>query len=271
MCFHRRFDYLQCPNCGCRMNAPDTSRHIYCRNCRTPLEALGFTKNTSCFNQSPLAQSTRRSRLWPFLFACFLALSLSGCDQATYDRGFKTGKKAGYKAGYRDGHRAGKIKGFGAGTASFVSGTFIPNLGLVIAITVLSTATSWLSVNYIIPQHRAKQAEYDAKNTVEKIREQLKQKTDVAVRSEIDRLQANLVIEEHEQSFQVELDELFATATLLLLNKSNSIVDQLCDLHLRTIREIAFASDLANEERTLLYPAAATQLSTISNRIISHA
>lgn len=276
MCFHRRFDYLQCPNCGCRMNAPDsncfgTSRYIYCRNCRTPLKAIGFKEKTSFANQDPPTQGNRRYRLWILLFVGLLALSFSGCDQATYDRGYKAGDEDGYERGVKEGLKTGKRLGYINGSASFVSGTIAPNAGLVISTAIFCLAASWLSINFIAPRHRAKQAEYDAQHSVEKTREQLQQKTEVAVQSEIDRMQANLVLEKHEHSIRSKLEELYAEATLLLLHESMNVVDQLCDLHLRTISEIASASDLSNEERVLLFPAVTKQLSTVSKRIHSDA
>ena len=213
----------------------------------------------------------RFGRLPAMVITTFALVVLSGCDQATYDRGYKAGDAAGYTRGYKDGKAAGKTIGYANGTASFVSGTFIPNLGLVVAIAILSAASSWLSINYIAPRHRAKKAEYDAQHTIEKTRERLKHKTDVAVRSEIDRLQANLVLEKHEYSIRGKLEEFYADATLLLLNESLSVVDQLCDLHLRAVSEIASASNLSNEERVLLFPAVTEQLSTVSKRIHSHA
>ena len=205
------------------------------------------------------------------LFQIVLLASCTGCEQATYDRGYKAGFAAGYKRGYEDGKAAGKKIGYANGTASFVSGTLAPNAGLVISTALFCLAASWLSINYIAPRHRAKQAEYDAQHSVEKTREQLQQKTDVAVRSEIDRLQANLVLEKHELSIRGKLEEFYADATLLLLHESMNVIDQLCDLHLKTVSEIASASDLSNEERVLLFPAVTEQLSTVSKRIHSDA
>ena len=199
----------------------------------------------------------------------------SGCDQTTYDRGFQAGEKSGYShgytEGYSDGETAGKAAGYIAGTSTFVARTFIPNLGLILSIVLLGTATSWLSINYIAPRHRARTAEYDAQHTIEQTREQLQKNTDVAVRSEIGRLQANLVLEKHEHLIRGKLEEFYANATLLLLNESMNVVDQLCDLHLKTVSDIACANDLSNEEQTLLFPAVTKQLSTVSTRITPNA
>jgi len=244
-----------CHYCGCRFLLPERPcRSRSCPNCNITQQRFAKTQSA-------------RPKWFTSKFLLMLSLTLlmifSGCDKDAYNRG--------YKKGYSDGYYAGKIAGFAAGTANFVKGTIIPNLGLVVSALILFSAASWLSINYIAPRHRAKKAEYDAQHSVEKTREQLQLKTDVAVRSEIDRLQANLVLEKHEHLIRGKLEEFYANATLLLLNESMNVVNQLCDLHLRTVSEIASASDLSSEERVLLFPAVTEQLSTVSKRIHSDA
>ena len=255
-----------CPFCGCKHNPHQYQvrrwpKRKRCPNCKRQIIQFDRPKRYS--------NALKTSLPW---LAAWVVVALSGCDQAVYDRGFKAGKEAGYetgrKIGYKAGHRAGyssgrskgKAQGFAAGTATFVSGTFIPNLGLILSIVILGTATSWLSVYYIVPRHRAKQAKYDAKHSIEKTRKQLKAKHQVTVRQEVKRLKANLKLEKHEQSFQSKLEKLFSDASLLLLTDSNRLVDELCNRQLKTIKEIASAGDLTTEERILLYPAAAADL-----------
>lgn len=253
------FNNETCKYCHCQFAVkesfwPSRGRQR-CPNCHEPANTLFFTSESGA--------TLLKRRLFVTLII-FLLLSATGCDQATYDRGFKAGKKAGYKTGYSSGYRSGKsagnAQGFAAGTASFVSGTFIPNLGLILSVVILGTATSWLSVHFIVPRHRAKQAKYNAKHAIEKTRKQLKAKHQIAVRQEIKRLKANLKLEKHEQSLQGKLEKLYTDASLLLLTDSNRLVDELCNRQLKTIKEIASAGDLTTEERILLYPAAAADL-----------
>ena len=276
MCFFRKCVYFTCPSCGSKVNTPATVvraifQDAYCLDCKTKLKLRGFqeTKQLSSY-AAPSIQRWRKTRPSLVLLVILVAFATSGCEKATYDRGFKAGEKSGYSKGYATGHRrgetAGKTQGYAAGTATFVSGTLIPNLGLIIAITTLATATSWLSVHYLIPQHRANQAKYDAKNSIEKTRKQLKAKYQVTVRQEIKRLKTNLKLEKHEQSLQGKLEKLFADASLLLLEDSNRLVDELCNRQLKTIKEIASASDLTTEEKILLYPATANDVSKITKK-----
>ena len=246
-------------------------RSIAKRGVSPPIESMRFYKKRSSYLQQGDSISETKRRVVALLVFASLFF-FSGCDQAVYDRGFKAGEKAGYetgrKIGYKNGHRAGyssgeskgKAQGFAAGTATFVSKTFIPNLGLILSIALLATATSWLSVYYIVPRHRAKQAKYDAKHSIEKTRKQLKAKHQVTVRQEIKRLKANLKLEKHEQSLQGKLEKLFTEASVLLLTDSNRLVDELCNRQLKTIKEIDSAGELTTEERILLYPAAAADL-----------
>ena len=253
-----------CPFCGCKSNSNQDlvrsgPRRERCPNCERRINQFDRPKRKSNALKTSLLS-----------LVAWLAIALSGCDQATYDRGFKAGEKSGYSDGYAVGHRrgetAGKTQGYAAGTATFVSGTLVPNLGLIIAIVTLATATSWLSVYFIIPQHRAKQAKYDAKHSIEKTRKQLKAKYQITVRQDIKRLKDNLKLEKHEQSLQGKLEKLFTDASLLLLEDSNRLVDELCNRQLKTIKEIASAGDLTTEERILLYPATAKEFSKTTTK-----
>lgn len=255
---------ITCPYCGCSFMSPDSSLRILSNRRRCP-NCHKVDKPDATCSAGPMSSLLIMLAL---IAALILVVLFSGCSKAEYDRGFKAGKKAGFKAGYSqgkaEGRRIGKTEGYAAGTATFVSGTLLPNLGLVITIVLLATATSWLSIHYIVPRHRAEQAKYNAAHTVEKTRLKLKQKHQISIQRDIRKVQANLKLNKHENSFRVKLNKLFNDASLLLLTESNQLVDELCNRQLRTINEISKAEDLTVEERILLYPAVVNELKPLA-------